>query len=391
MRFRKSIVARLILLVGGLCFGLLLAEITLRLLGIAYPLPYAPDDHVGARLRPGFQAWFTKEGRAFGEINQAGFRDVDHPLDKPSNTFRIAVLGDSFAEAAQVAREDAFWSVLQRRLADSPQFAGQRIEVLNFGVSGQGTAQQLQMLRHYVLPYQPDIVLLAFFAGNDVRNNARELEPDDVRPFFTLDDGHLSLDDSFLQTPEFVKANARSTRFKVVAINASRLLQVLNEWKNAPRRRGGGKPFEAGVDDRVFAEPIDPTWRAAWELTDALIVQINQEVRAHDARLVVTMVTQAIQVHPDRDVRAAFMDPLGVSDLLYPERHIRVLGREHNFQVVCLAEPMLETAVREGKYFHGFRNTTFGTGHWNEAGHQIAGELMATALSQEHESDRAAP
>ena len=113
----------------------------------------------------------------------------------------------------------------------------QNLEVLNFGISGHGTAQQLQMLRHYAGRFEPDVVLLAFFAGNDIRNNSRRLEPDPVRPFFQLEAGQLVLDDSFLEHPDFLKANSPAVARKVACINASRLLQLANEWKNRPPRR----------------------------------------------------------------------------------------------------------------------------------------------------------
>ena len=70
--------------------------------------------------------------------------------------------------------------------------------MINFGVSGYGTAQELLTLRHYVWDYSPDIVLMAFLPGNDVRNNSKELEPEKLRPFFRLRDGELELDRSFL-------------------------------------------------------------------------------------------------------------------------------------------------------------------------------------------------
>jgi len=381
MRSKRVIIARLLLVCGGLSVGLLLIEVMLRVLGTAYPLPYLPDVNVGSRLQPGFSAWFSKEGQAHVRINRAGFRDREHELKKPPNTFRIAVLGDSFAEAVQVSREDTFWSVLERRLAAAPRFAGKDVEVLNFGISGHGTAQQLQMLRHYALSYEPDIVLLAFFAGNDVRNNSPQLEPDAVRPFFSIDDAQLKLDDSFLRHPDFVKANSGVTRMKVAAINASRVLQVVNEWKNRPAPPAkGASYFEAGVDDRVFVEPVEPVWQSAWELTDALILEINQVVRQHDARLVVATVTQAIQLHPDAEVRSQFANQLGVPDLFYPESRIEALGKEHAFDVVALSRPMLEAATRGQKYFHGFEDTGLGRGHWNAAGHRLAAELIAKAL-----------
>ena len=41
---------------------------------------------------------------------------------------------------------------------------------------------------------------------------------------------------------------------------------------------------------------------------------------------------------------------------------------------------MLEVATRDQQYFHGFDNTGFGEGHWNVAGHRLAGELIAQVL-----------
>ena len=67
------------------------------------------------------------------------------------------------------------------------------VEVINFGVSGFGTIQEWQMLEHYVGDYAPDLVLLAFLPGNDVRNNSRQLESDHRRPFAELNDGKLQL------------------------------------------------------------------------------------------------------------------------------------------------------------------------------------------------------
>ena len=78
-----------------------------------------------------------------------------------------------------------------RRLADCPLLKGRRVEALNFGVDGYGTAQELVTLREKVWAYQPDIVVLAVFLGNDVRNNSATLEGNLCRPFYIERDGKL--------------------------------------------------------------------------------------------------------------------------------------------------------------------------------------------------------
>src|SRR5438445_13415775 len=74
----------------------------------------------------------------------------------------------------------------------------QPFEIINFGVSGYGTAQELQILRHRVWAYSPDMILLAFLTGNDIRNNSRALERDDRIPYFVHQGKDLVLDDRFL-------------------------------------------------------------------------------------------------------------------------------------------------------------------------------------------------
>ena len=75
--------------------------------------------------------------------------------------------------------------------------AGQRFEVIPAGVSGWGTDQQLLWFCKYGVAYQPDLVLLAFFPGNDFENNAEALGPANMgrvmKPFFRLENGELAL------------------------------------------------------------------------------------------------------------------------------------------------------------------------------------------------------
>jgi hypothetical protein len=153
-----------LLLLGSCVFALLLAEFLLRLMDYFHVSFYEPSICCGAALIPNTEGWWRREGEAYIRINSAGLRDREHAIAKPPNTLRIAILGDSYAEAFQVPMERAFWSVLERTLAGCQALNGQDVEVINFGVSGYGTAQTL---RHRVWPYHPDIVVLAFAAGND--------------------------------------------------------------------------------------------------------------------------------------------------------------------------------------------------------------------------------
>ncbi|MFV1966083.1 MAG: hypothetical protein ACC628_11705 [Pirellulaceae bacterium] len=383
-RTRRRWLARLCLAAGGLCAGIALAEIALRLVGVSFPLPYAPDEYCGSRLQPGFEAWFTKEGRACVSVNSAGFRDREHSRNKPADTVRIAVLGDSFAEALQVPLEQTFWHLLERELTHRKTFGNRRVEVLNFGVSGYGTAQELQALRHYAFSYHPDIVVLAFFSGNDVRNNSERLEPYRVRPFFTWSNDTLVLDDRFLTHPDYRKANSAVVKLKVGLINRSRILQLANEWRGRSARRPAGTPAERlDMESKtVFLEPSDEDWRQAWEITERLIEQVHIEAAEQNARFILVCVSHPIQVHPDVHLREELCRDIGASDLFYPEQRLESLAERKGFEIVTLAQPMQKHAERHNVYLHGFPNTGPGTGHWNQRGHELAAQLIADGLEK---------
>ncbi len=94
--------ASLGLLVGSLIVTLLLAEMTLRLPDVTYPVFYTHDSDRGGQHRPGVMGWWLKENKSYIRINSDGLPDRVHSTAKPAKVLRIAVLGDSYAEAFQM-------------------------------------------------------------------------------------------------------------------------------------------------------------------------------------------------------------------------------------------------------------------------------------------------
>src|SRR5881398_2078764 len=89
---------RVAVVVASVVVGLLIFEVFLRATGFTYPVFYQPDEVRGYSLRPGMEGWYRKEGEAFVRINSDGLRDREHSKQKPPDVFRIAVVGDSYAE-----------------------------------------------------------------------------------------------------------------------------------------------------------------------------------------------------------------------------------------------------------------------------------------------------
>ena len=377
----------------------LVLEGMLRWAGFSYPNFYATDYYAGMKLRPGAEGWWRSEGEAFIKINSAGYRDREHRKIKPRNVIRIAVLGDSYAEALQVPLEDTFWAVLEQEIKRCPSILLRNVEVLNFGVSGYGTAQELMTLRHHVWEYSPDLVLLAFLTANDVRNNLLALERDSLRPYFVYDGkGDLLLDVSFRNTWGF---RLRQWRYLYLALDHSRVLQLMNMARHRLRARiawsNGLKFLESGIaeaakdrdsdvdpgrnaadgDAAVYMKPSSPLWQEAWRVTEGIILMMRDEVRMKGADFLIVTLTNGDQVHPSVEQRRAAAQALNIEDLLYPDLRIADFARRHGIEVLTLVPEFRRHAEQNGVYLHGFPNGTLGGGHWNRTGHYLAGRLIA--------------
>jgi hypothetical protein len=121
-------------------------------------------------IRPNMVFWHSSiDGSWKNTTNSRGFRNArDIPYEKPVGTFRVLSLGDSHAQGNEVRQEQTFSAVLERALSGSDRSA----EVLNTGVSGFGTAEQLVLLENEGVKYRPDAVVLGFFA-NDFDDNLK--------------------------------------------------------------------------------------------------------------------------------------------------------------------------------------------------------------------------
>lgn len=379
----KRLFFRSLIVVVAVLVAVVLFEILLRAIGFSAPTWYQPDKQLGWTLRPGIDAWFTSEGRARVAVNAAGWRDEEHALAKPPGVFRIAVLGDSYAEAMQVAPAETFWGQLPQQLSRCGFGGGRKIEVLNFGVSGYGTAQEYLVLESQALRYRPDLVLLAFTNGNDVRNNSPALEDEKMRPFFVpAGDGALRLDDSFAVAPEFL-ARASPTReaFRRLT-DLSRVVQLVNAARTTSliRKANAAGGVEQGLEAVVLAPPREPIWDEAWRITEQLLAKTAALARRNEASFLLVTIPYAIQVHPDPAARAEVQNKLGVPNLFYPDQRLTGFAREHGIGALALAPEMQPAAEARQTHFHGFANVGMGRGHWNADGHRMAAELIARRL-----------
>lgn len=147
------------------------------------------DDALGWRLVPDVHRVLdNEEGQpctfvtdALGHVATSGSSGHGRPRA------RVLLLGDSFTEGLAVGSALTFAARLEELLP--------RVDILNSGVAGYGTVQELIYLREEGLGLDPDEVLLMFF-DNDLEDNVRPwFLGMGARPYATLaDDGVVRLE-----------------------------------------------------------------------------------------------------------------------------------------------------------------------------------------------------
>ena len=190
-------------------------------------------------------------------INDDGFRDRSFPVERGAAT-RIVALGDSVTFGWGVPTEDAWPKQLERLLAADD---GPDPEVLNLGVGGYNTRQEVEFYEERGRKYDPDLIVVGFVLNDcfppDWHPRPRPLA---ARP-----------------RPVFLLAG-----FPGLAFDHSRLLALLRD-----RLGGGDERGEAAIRRRVLGSCGKPDlWRivtrgfarlesiAHWDGSHVLIVVI---------------------------------------------------------------------------------------------------------------------
>jgi hypothetical protein len=383
------------LILSGVVFAsiLIICELSLRLSHYSSePQLYVPDVQLGWKLRPGASGIVASENRQFVHINSHGFRDVEHAYDKPKDTVRIAVLGNSWTEALQVPQNKTYTAILESKLTGSACFTGKRVEVLNFGVAGYSTGQELMVLQQEAWKYHPDLVLLSLYPARDIANNVRELNNavnPEQSPYFILDGGKLALDDSFralsaLQPREIAFQNLRySVNQHVLFLQA---IGALQRWGKVHVAMASlqEKAERIGLDNleyTIYAPPPDPVIQKAWRVTEALLIAMRDEAQLHGAQFRVVVLPTRPQVIPEREAQQALLQKIGAHDFSYAGKRIREFGAHECIEVIDLVPALAAYSSTNHVFLNGFNRSNIGSGHWNETGHRVAGEAIAAQLS----------
>jgi len=331
------------------------------------------------------------------ETNSKGLCDKEYAYQPAPGAARVVVLGDSVVEAAQVRRDQAFAKILEQRWSAAPV----PVEVINMGVAGFSTDNQLLMYGSESRKYSPDLVVSEFNLENDVG----ELSPAIHRRECT---GPQALPTADVTLDENGEVRIDTAEFRVFAAEGARRqasTDYLDFWLSrnlylyrrisgvfADQREAAGpgraasEPFFPGLG--MYLEPAPPEWEDAWKLTAATYRRFAREVAADGARLVVAILPSKEVVAEER-WRWLLQWVVGAPppgrkwDREAPRRRIVAILSELGIPFVDVTDAMRDAFAKSG-------NTGFFDfdPHPTADGHRVIADALAPYLSEQLEVAR---
>jgi lysophospholipase L1-like esterase len=197
VRLKQSLITNLLILFITFVLLSLAAEGMVRWLYkdemILFPMNQTPvqyGDYTIRQLRPNTSFWNTSmDGRWKYAVNAQGFREYeDIGYTKPSGQVRILSIGDSQTQGIEVRQEQTYSEVIERFL-NTHGDTNKTYQVINAGISSFGTEEELVFLENEGIKYNPDVVILGFYANDLSDSSASNL--------FKVENGELAVNATY--------------------------------------------------------------------------------------------------------------------------------------------------------------------------------------------------
>ncbi len=270
-------------------------------------------------------------------------RDLDHAT--------IAVIGDSFVEAAIVPYDDTLCRGLERALS---------VPTANLGQIAYGFQQELVVLKRYAVPLGPKLVVWCLFGGNDLRD---AMGYDWLREHW--------------EEVEFIEPTPVFGRLLITNLPRGlvRLVQGNEPTDRARNHMGRFLRGEKAGEPVFFGHPENPQPESHWRVGQRTLRSAAAECARIGARFVVVYIPRKYRVYRDH---CAFEPDSAIarwSQNDFPNVLHTWCAREG----IDLIDTTSALQARVAKGDHVYYTDDV---HWNVHGHAVATRLITNYLER---------
>jgi len=375
----KELSKNLLLLFVSLLIFFLFLEMGVRIFSPESKRINQFHEVLGVTLIPNIT--FENQTEEFGllshQTNSLGFVDSEHKFEKNEEIYRIVVLGDSWAEATQVSLDKTFRKILEKRLNDLN--TDKKFEVISLGCTGYDTNEEYLSLEEIGFKYNPDLVILTTFAGNDIFYNSLLLSNEPGEPYFDLENGSLkqvqyakaishgeliSLINKYFRSPRFLYK-----KFQLLKRGIDSLISQFSNWTDKEAVVGSLNPWY------VYKRDYDFDWEKTWQITEALIEKMRDDSKKRNADFLLINIPSPFEINPElwNNVLNQYPSMKKLDwDLEKPNRIFKDFSKEKNIYYLDLFSSFREYVAKTGQELYD--------DHFNSNGHRLMAELIYNFL-----------
>jgi hypothetical protein len=348
----KPAVRKYLLLFGRIAGIVLISfacgEISIRIFDYFQPSYVFYNESYNKRFRG---KPFASDGKF--NLNSLGFRGKEF-TQKSTKGYRIVALGDSFAFGV-VPYDANYLTLIETSLHKNHPNA----DLLNMGIIGTGPVDYWELLKEEGLTYQPDMVLLSFFIGNDfVGPRRRRLY--EFSYMTTL----------IYRAWKVVRSyQGRLTLTPAANFNYCDDCPTMTEERYLRVESGRSKMYVRG--DRRFNRSVDTAM--------TYLEKIQALCKERKIRLAVVLIPDELQINRDleKTIHAKFHSEVPDSgwDITLPNHTLAARLTKAGIDNIDLYDSFRAAGAQKRVYKP--RDT-----HWNIAGNQLAANVIGAHIEQ---------
>ena len=365
----KGIATGLLVAFVAFCVGLVVLELAVRLLlaqqSANVLCAYQADAVLGWELEPNLEKTAKDtagvEYSYLVETNSRGERGPETEI--LGSEFLVVGLGDSFTFGSGVDENKTFLRVLEKSLGEK----GKDVKILNLGVGGYSTRQELDLLEIYLEKFgNVELAIIGFFSGNDVFDSLEN--PLDYNVLDgCLKAGQLRAEEGNSLPAglrNFFRANFKSYGFFAEKIRAVPLL------RDALMGLGLMVQKRPPLYILPLQNPPDEATALGWIETEKQLERAEAIAEKHGIKIILLDIPSNFQVYDS--ARESALKSYGIDsngfESGYPEKRIRqFLEGKHGLMFV----ETLQEFRQSGEKLYYEKDP-----HWTAEGHALAARIL---------------
>lgn len=344
----------------------------------------------------------NKEFQYIFKTNSRGLRYRDIPAEKPANTYRVFVSGDSFTEGEGVDDGKRFTDLLEGKFQSSDK----SVLFINGGLAGTGPLTYGKMFLGVGLEYKPDALLICLFV-NDVANTPEKLSQ---KPFSASPSrsafkkithslwSRLYTQLKLLQREYEYQRKTKTTDFILTISEEARKKNIpqsqINIWKESlPQElvsainQGtfNGSILSFGLlYPEYWTDSIDISntrSKNKWNNMTNILAEILERAKQSGVETAVILIPSTFQYDPKSHsetnpwiITGSEVMEEWLSEETEIQKRMRLWALSEGVSFLDLT-PVFREAIKSNKNLNWELD-----GHWNHLGHQVAANAIASWL-----------